>query len=423
MMKGKQTITRRRFLKTAGVTAAAFTLSGFPTIIRGKEKIIEFGAVEPLTGKGAKWGTVVVQGEELAVSEINKAGGIKSLGGAKLAMSKHDTESKPETGITAAERAIQKGIIAILGTAGSSVAMVVTQVAEKNKIPMVVVTPQDPKIMQRGFKYTFRVTANAEVFVPSELAAIAAMVDEKTKKKVRTIAHMYEDSAYGQAENVIYKRDASKFGLELILSQAYPGGTTDLTPYVNKIKSLNPDFVGLTGFFFDTCNFVRTIKEQNFNPMGYLIEGNSDEFLTEIKKDSNFAFTYLLWNEGIKIPGTEKKAMEVNERFKKQFGMNMDGWAMLGYVSTYVLKDALERAASTDPNKLRKALAETNLTGPKGNIMATKGGRVQFDEIGENKNAIIIFGQVLNGKREVTWPPEYKTAEPVFPVPKWSERP
>lgn len=416
-------ISRRRFLKSAGVAAAALTLSGVPTIIRGKGKDIEIAAVDALTGKAAKWGTSAVRGEEFAIDEVNVAGGIRSLGGGKLVLSKYDTESKPETGVTATERAIQKGTKAILGTAMSSVGFLVTQVAEKNKIPMVVNLCQEPKIMQRGFKYCFRVIPNAEIFAPAEVAMIASLRDKRTGKKVRTIGHMYEDLGYGQVTDASYKTEAPKYGMEISLSIAYPGGAADLTPYVNKLKSVNPDFTKLTGFFFDNCNFVRTIKEQNFNPMGYLVEGNSDEFLTEMGKLANYAFTYLVWEEGIAIPGVKTKGRQVNARFREKYGTNMDGWAMMGYVSVFVLKDALERAATTDSDKLRKALAETDLTVEKGNIMITKGGRLQFNEIGENKNAIILGGQILNQKRECIWPSEYKTAESVFPVPGWSERP
>jgi branched-chain amino acid transport system substrate-binding protein len=100
----------------------------------------------------------------------------------------------------------------------------------------------------------------------------------------------------------------------------------------------------------------------------------------------------------------------------------MDAFAAHGYASAYVLKDALERAASTDSAKLREALAETDLTAEKGNILPTKGGRIQFDQKGENKNIIMMVGQILNQKREIIWPTAYKTGDPLFPIPKWSER-
>lgn len=416
--KGLNGITRRSFLESIGVTAAALTLSGVPTVLRSEEKNIEIAAVDALTGRAAKWGASVVQGEELAIEEINQAGGIKSLGGAKLKLTKYDTESKVELGVTATQRAVQKGAKAILGCAGSSICLMVTQIAEREKIPMLIAQASDTKIMQRGFKYIFRVAPLDEHYVPAGLAMVASLQDKKTGKKVKTIAHLFEDSAYGQGENVVTKREAPKYGLELIHSQAFPGGTTDLTPYVNKLKSLDPDFITSSAFFFDGVNFIRTFKEQNYCPRGYWFGAQSDEFLTEMKKDGDYDFTTLFWDESVKMP----RGKEVVEKFRKQFGLNMDGYVALGYTCTYVLKDALERAASTDADKLRKALAETDLPHERGNFMPSKGGRIQFDENGENKSTIMMGAQVLNQKRGVIWPPEYKTAEPVFPVPKWSER-
>jgi branched-chain amino acid transport system substrate-binding protein len=262
------------------------------------------------------------------------------------------------------------------------------------------------------------VCAHSEQYVPSALNIAANLVDKKTGRKVKTIAHVYEDSAYGQAENVLTRKEASRYGLELIHSQAFPGGSADLTPYVNKLKSVNPDFVTGSVFFFDVCNFIRTFKEQKFNPMGYHFGAEQDEFISAMKKDADYTFTWLPWDEKIKGP----RVLQTFEKFRKKFQSNMDPFSALGYTSVYVLKEAFERAGSTDSDKLLSALKQTDLPQEKGNILAAKGGRIQFDERGENKNVIVMEGQILNQKREIIFPPEYKTGEAVFPIPKWEER-
>jgi len=416
-MEKKKAINRRTFLKSAGATAAALTLSGVPRLLHSQGKDIDIAVVDAITGRAAKWG-VAWMGEELAVEEINQAGGIKSMGGAKLVLTKYDTESKVETGVTAAQRAVQKGAKAIFGCAGSSICLMVTQIAEREKVPMLLAQASDIKIMQRGFKYTFRVCANSDVLIPAALNIASTLQDKKTGKKVKTLAHLYEDSAYGQAETAVIKREAPKYGLDFVSAQAFTGGTPDLTPYVNKLKSVNPDFIIGSVFFFDICNFIRTFREQNFNTMGYHFGAEADEFLTEMKKDANYTFTHLPWDEKMNIP----RIMEVVQRFRKKYGENMDAFAMHGYACAYVLKEALERSGSTDSDKLLKALKETDLSPDKGNFLPTKGGRIQFDEIGENKNIIMMSGQILNQKREIIFPPQYKTNDPVFPIPKWNER-
>jgi len=291
------------------------------------------------------------------------------MGGAKLVLTKYDTESKVETGVTATQRAVQKGSKAIFGCAGSSICLMVSQIAEREKVPMLIAQASDVKIMQRGFKYTFRVCANSEVLIPSALNFASTIQDKKTGRKVKTIAHLYEDSAYGQAETAVIRRDASKYGLEFVSGQAFTGGTPDVTPYVNKLKSVNPDFIVGSVFFFDICNFIRTFREQNFTPMGYHFGAEADEFLTEMKKDANYTFTHLPWDEKMNVP----RIMEVVQRFKKKFGENMDAFAVHGYTCAYVLKEALERAASTDSDKLLKALKEIDLTPDKGIFCRPRG--------------------------------------------------
>ncbi len=152
------TVSRRSFLKVAGMAGVAAATTGFPAVLRGATpKEILVGSIHSLTGPTAYDGTCCAQGVELAVNQKNEAGGIKSMDGAKLKVLLMDSEAKPKVGEAAAEKLIRDGCIALLGCFNSPVTMVTTHVAERNGVPHIITVAVADEILERGFKYTFRV--------------------------------------------------------------------------------------------------------------------------------------------------------------------------------------------------------------------------------------------------------------------------
>ena len=108
------------------------------------------------------------------------------------------------------------------------------------------------------------------------------------------------------------------------------------------------------------------------------------------------------------------RSRAVLDAYQKKFNSAMSNHGVQGYQVTYVLKDALERAASSDRDKVRDAIAKTNLT----DHILTQDA-IRFDDTGEGINATPALLQVQNGKPVVVGPARFAETKPVFPVPKW----
>ena len=163
--KERKAVDRRTFLKVAGAAGAATLVGGFPYVVRAKPKEVLIGTIHPLSGGLAQAGNALKTGVVLAAEEINRAGGIKSLGGAKLKLIHADSEGKPQIGVAEAERLIKEGVLATFGCYQSSVTFAVTQIHEKYKTPFLITLAISEKILQRGFKYTFRVSCDSVISV------------------------------------------------------------------------------------------------------------------------------------------------------------------------------------------------------------------------------------------------------------------
>jgi len=130
-------LSRRNFLKTTGVVAGAAAL-GFPAVLRAQPREIKIGAVHPVTGPLAEVGQLQRLGGQIAVDAINAAGGIKSMGGAKLELLAGDTETRAEVARTVAERVINDGAVMITGTFHSGHTMAVVPVAQQRRVPFII---------------------------------------------------------------------------------------------------------------------------------------------------------------------------------------------------------------------------------------------------------------------------------------------
>src|ERR1044071_4172195 len=150
-------MNRRAFLKTAGAVAA---LGAVPSIVRAQAKEVKVGYILPVTGPLAFEAQLSLNGLQLAVDEINNAGGIKSLGGAKLSLLPGDTQQKVELGNSEAARLIDQGVAVLIGPFSSLVAFSVRQVTEKARTPFLLLAAVADNLCEGGLKYIFRMQPN-----------------------------------------------------------------------------------------------------------------------------------------------------------------------------------------------------------------------------------------------------------------------
>jgi branched-chain amino acid transport system substrate-binding protein len=404
-------ITRRSVLRGAGLAGAA--VLGVPTVLRGQAREVRIGHVHPLSGALAFDGGLVTNGLTLAVEEINAAGGIRSLGGARLALSGGDSQGKPEVGTAEAERLIREGVVAILGPYQSPVAYNISQLCEKERTPFVITVAVADNITERGFEYTFRVQPNARAMAVRSLDHLAELA-RATGTPVKTLALLHEDGLFGTSIAGHVERHARTLGMELALRVPYSFRTADVTTEVTKVKAARPDVVLVTGYFGDGLLIARTATELRLETravMGIANGGFSNpKFVADQRELADLILDGNYWHN----PRSER-ARRVMEAYQRRFGAPMSSHAVQAYSAAMVLRDALERAGSTDRAKIREALAATNLAD---HILPQ--GPIRFDRTGENANAQPALLQNQGGRTVVVGPAEFAEAKAVFPVPRWS---
>lgn len=405
-------VTRRTFLKTAGMAGIAVSTVGFPAVLRGaKPKEILIGSIHPITGFCAYDGTSLAQAVQLAVDKKNAAGGIKSMGGAKIKVLLKDTESKPKVGESAATKLIRDGCVALLGCYNSPVTIVTTKVAEMNKIPHIITVAVADEILQRGFKYTFRVQPDTAAMAEYTTKYIRELSD-KHNMNLKTIAFLHL-SGFGSVIAKKVTQVAPKLGFEIIGSQSYGYGVSDLSTEVAKIKDMKSDVIVDVGYLADGILKLKTYDALKVEPRGGIFGCANGGFSNPASvKNLGRVAEYLMdgnyWMNPISSFAQSVKA-EYNKRYTK---VVFQPHCAPTYDATLVLFDALERARSTDPEKLREAIAQTSLS-----KIISPGGPVEFGATGQNKNALPTLMQVQDREVKVVLPEKYANAKPRYPVP------
>src|SRR4029450_10317146 len=186
-------VRRRVFLKTAGAGAA---IGAVPTVGRAQAKEVKLGYILPVTGPLGFEAQLSLNGLQRAVDEINAAGGIKALGGAKLALLPGDTQQKVELGNSEAARLIDSGVSALIGPFSSLVAYSVRQSTEKNKTPFMLLAAVADNLTEGGLKYVFRVQPNGKAMSTLTMNNMADMA-KSANVAIKRVAMMHEDGNFG----------------------------------------------------------------------------------------------------------------------------------------------------------------------------------------------------------------------------------
>jgi branched-chain amino acid transport system substrate-binding protein len=398
-------------------TAAKSTTSGQPV------KEVKVGVLLPISGASAASGQNLKQSTDFAAKWINENGGIKSLGGAKLTLIYGDTQGDPAVGSNEAERLIKnENVSAIMGAFASSVTYPSTEVAERYKVPYLVPNSNMDDITQRGFKYTFRVELKASLWSKSQIDFLTWLNTKFAQEKgitIKKLGLVYEDSDHGQSQAAGWKKYAKEAGYEIVLDQAYSSKAADLTSVAMQIKQAKPDAVLFVSYISDAILMFKTLSEQRANAPVYIgsSAGYSDpSFVKQIGPLADYLFDLTEWTPDLPNPISQ----EVNTAYKAQYGNNMNGAGAFCYGGTFILADALERAASTDPEKIREALAATNITDGRATIIPWN--PLQFDQDGQMKNSAMLVVQYQDGVRHSVWPEKIAAVKPIFPQPTWEER-
>jgi branched-chain amino acid transport system substrate-binding protein len=395
-------MTRRTTIALAiaalALGAPAFAQTGTLTV----------GVPLPLTGAEAKFGEMEKQAYEMAVEEINAKGGVKGM---KLALDIQDSGGKPETAAAIVEKfiTINKYPI-VVGEYTSQCSYAVAGVAEKYKVPYLVVTGAADKITQQGWKNVYRLNPPASLYN----MGVFSFFEQVAKPK--SIAILYENTDFGSSTSKAMKDWCESKKINVVLYEGYQAGAIDFKPILQKVKSLRPEILYMVSYLMDASLLMRQSKELDINPQAF-IGGAAGftlpEFLQNAADASEYCMSATLWTPQAKYPG----AKEFFDDFKKKYGKEPDYHGVEAYAAAYVLADTLKRAKNWTPEDLRVSLADTN--------MMTAFGPVKFvswDQFtNQNKMETLVL-QVIKKKFETVWPKEGASAPYVFPAPRWRDR-
>ncbi len=423
-----------RSLRTVGVLVLLtpvllFLISGCDV---GKKTpaVVSIGAVYPLSGNLAPTGTDIRQGIELAVEIINsqydlamplaRTAGLPNLGGARVEIVWGDHGGDPEKGAAETRRLLEeKQVVALLGAYNSSVTSQASQVAEAAGVPFLNPDSSSPSLIQRGFRWFFRTTADDEIFVRNFFDFLA---DLKARQGIapQSVAIVYENSLFGTGVAQLESEQAQQAGLTVAADVPYAATATDVEAEARKVANSGATLVMQASYAKDAILFMQTYKALGYRPEAILAMDAgfiSPAFVNTLGNDANYVLSREVW--ALDVGKTRPLITQVNDLYVKRYGANLTGNSARAFTGLIVLADAINRAGSTEPEKVRQALLETDI--PAEQLIMPWDG-VRFDpQTGQNTLAGGIIVQIQEQAYYTVWPWDLASRDLIWPMPEWGQ--
>ncbi|MEA2741844.1 MAG: branched-chain amino acid transport system substrate-binding protein [Acetobacteraceae bacterium] len=408
--------------RTALLTAAAIIAN---SRARAAETI-KVGVMFPLTGNSAASGAEAKAAVEVAAAIVNTGHpelkgltvgttpGLPGLGGAKIEPIFVDHRGDPSMAQSLAQKLITSDkVAALFGAYQSSAAMTATAVSERYGVPFVVADSVAGNITSRGFKNTFRVTPIASNFADTYMLFLRDQ--KKAGRRVEDIAIVNENTDYGTSVGGAIEAEAKKLGIPVSIRVPYSANGADVSAQVLQLKEKNPSVVLFVSYASDAILFMRTMKSLDYLPP--MIIGDSAGFSDPAFLPAVGGLAKGLVNRSVWSKGPEGSlSFGVNAIYQAKTGNEIGDVSGRSMQAFFVLADALNRAGSADPAKLRQALQATEM--PHSAMMIGYRG-VRFDETGQNIESATYLTQ-LQGKDYVTiWPDDAAVSKVQWPMTGW----
>jgi len=389
----------------AGLAVAGLAFAG-PAQAKVEGDTIILGSAISFTGKYSTNGIHAKNGYDIGVAKINAMGGVK-IGGKsyKLKIQYYDDESTPLRTAQLLERLVnQDGVKYFLGPYSSATTKAAAPIIEKYKVPMIEAEGASRSLFNKGYKYLFAVLSTSEQYLASSIGLAAEIAEKNGKKPSEVkIAMAFENDPFSLDVRAGVLEDAKKYGMKVVIDDKMPRDLNDISSTLTKVKALKPDLLLLSGHSKGAATGARQIKEMKIDvPMIALTHCEAAKITTKFGASTNDFLCPTQWAPTLtykdKYFGT---AADYDKEFKKTF----DGYKNVPYqsaqatASVLVWKDAFERANSLDPEKVRDAIAATD--------METFYGGIKFAPEGNNIAKPMVLRQIQNGEYNVVAPSKW----------------
>src|ERR1700743_2269550 len=409
----------RRDVLLGATAAAALT----PLAARAQASEVVIGVIYPFSGGSAQQGIDAQKAYETAADIINKdydfdlplakGEGLPGLGGAKVRLVFADHQADPQKGRAETERLItQEKVSAVIGTYQSAVAVTVSQTCERYQIPFLSADNSSPSLHRRGLKFYFRASPHDEMYSKAMFDFFDAM--KKKGTKIDTLSLFHEDTIFGTDSGNAQTKLAGERGYKIVSDIKYRANSPSLSVEVQQLKAANADVLMPSSYTTDGILLIKTMAE-----LGY--KANAI-----VAQDAGFSEKALYDAVGDKLEGAisrgsfsldlaEKRPMvgKINDMYKAKSGKDLNDYSSRQFMGLIVMADAINRAKSTDGDKIREALVATDMPGEQ-TIMPWK--RVKFDEMGQNNDADPVLLQYVGKKFVTIFPPQAAVAEAMWPM-------
>jgi branched-chain amino acid transport system substrate-binding protein len=400
-------LSRRDFLQTSAVGVFAGTgVLAAPSVLRAQAAGVKLGILQPVTGALSYSGQQGKLGAQLAIDEVNAAGGVKGLG--KIEVVFGDAQSTPEGGTAEVEKMNAAGVAAVVGGYSSSICLAASQAAARYDLPYLVDVGVADNIVTRGLKNTFRFGPGFGVIAKTAIENLVTLNDQ-AGKPAKTVMIVNEDSLFGSGLAKLLNEQLPQKGFQVLETIAHPTPTRDFNNVVLKIKSQNPDLVIPANYYNEYVLLARTMQQQKVRPKGvYSVLGgaaSSYKFVKEFPDAAQYVMDCNHWFDprNPKALALKKKVDDAGQFFTYEVYLN--------YSSVMLTAEALARAGSLDHDKVIAALASSTFAD---HFMPY--GPTKFVN-GQNQGAAPVNTQVLSGDIQVIFPATFASAKPVFPIP------
>jgi len=364
---------------------------------------VRIGVALSQTGNLADSAAPYFKGLDLWREQANARGG---LAGRPIEFVVYDDRSDPATAARLYEKLITDDKVdLVISSLGSATAATGSAVAEKHKMVMINGGGAAEAIQQRGFKYVFQTAAR----ISSYADGVLPMID---KYKIKSIALVSRDYAAARDISKAIKEQIKGKDVKIVMDEYFPAGTADFSSQIAKGQQLQPDlWIGLL-YPSEAIETVRQFHSMNYMPKFFIANGVSqDDFIKSAGKDAEYALGMSLFEPSLPSEGNKEFVKTYRDKYNSDPGY----YSAFGFVAGTVLEAAVKKAGSVDNEKVREALTTLKI----GSVM----GKHEVDPTTYMQVGVKgLVVQVQNGKREVVWPEEYKTAEPKLPIPAWDKR-
>ena len=354
----------------------------------GSDDEIRIGVNYELSGRVATYGQSSVDGIELAIKQVNEAGGID---GKKITLIKYDNKSEPQEATTLANKLIEQDkVVAILGPATSGSFMSQIPVAEKSKVPVASgsATADEVTVDESGVKeYAFRICFN-DSYQGTGMATYA--LNNLSKTKAVIIMDNSSDYGKGLAEN--FEKTFTEGGGTIVAKESFVKGDTDFNAILTSIRSEDFDVIFLPGYYEEAGLIIKQARDLGIDVPILGADGFDSPDLVKLAGED--ALNDIYFSNHYSSLDEDPLVVQFIEDFNEEYGREPDAFNALGYDLAMFVVDGLKRAGKVDREALKDALASTE-------DFAGVTGSFSIDENHNPVKAIVVIN-LKDGKQHTS---------------------